>query len=141
MFSTVVVGADGSATAKRAVEAAADIAKNFGASLHIVSAFESKAVPSSDRPAEFRNLTSEGDVDVLLQDLAFVAQHRDVTPSVHSAKGDAAEVIVTFAHDLGADLVVVGNRGMKGVRRVLGSVPNSVAHGAPCSVLIVDTTD
>ncbi len=141
MFSTVVVGADGSATAKRAVEAAADIAKNFGASLHIVSAFEAKAVPSSDRPAEFRNLTSEGDVDVLLQDLAFVAQRHDVTPSVHSAKGDAAEVIVKFAQDLDADLVVVGNRGMKGVRRVLGSVPNSVAHGAPCSVLIVDTTE
>jgi len=34
---------------------------------------------------------------------------------------------------------VVGNRGMKGVRRVLGSVPNSVAHGAHCSVLILDT--
>ena len=39
------------------------------------------------------------------------------------------------------DLIVVGNKGMKGVRRVLGSVPNSVAHGAACSVLIVDTTD
>lgn len=141
MFSTVVVGADGSATAKRAVEAAADIAKAFGASLHIVSAFEPKAVPASDRPAEFRNLTSEGDVDVLLQDLSFVAQRHDVTPSVHSAKGDAAEVIVKFAQDLDADLVVVGNRGMRGVRRVLGSVPNSVAHGAPCSVLIVDTTE
>jgi nucleotide-binding universal stress UspA family protein len=38
-----------------------------------------------------------------------------------------------------ADLIVVGNKGMKGVRRVLGSVPNSVAHGAHCSVLIVDT--
>ena len=43
------------------------------------------------------------------------------------------------ADHVGADLIVVGNRGMKGVRRVLGSVPNSVAHSANCSVLIVDT--
>jgi nucleotide-binding universal stress UspA family protein len=39
-----------------------------------------------------------------------------------------------------ADLVVVGNKGMSGVRRVLGSVPNTVAHEAPCSVLIAQTT-
>jgi nucleotide-binding universal stress UspA family protein len=38
-----------------------------------------------------------------------------------------------------ADLIVVGNKGMKGARRVLGSVPNSVAHRANCSVLILPT--
>jgi nucleotide-binding universal stress UspA family protein len=35
----------------------------------------------------------------------------------------------------------VGNRGMKGVHRVLGSVPNSVAHGANYSVAIIDTSE
>ncbi len=60
---------------------------------------------------------------------------------LHAATGDPSEVIIQRAEAVGADLVVVGNRGMKGVRRVLGSVPNSVAHGAPCSVLIVDTTE
>lgn len=139
MFSTVVVAADGSETSKRAVEAAAQIAKTFEGVLHIVSAFGPKAAPGGDRPAEFRDLTSESDVDTLLQDLGFVAQRHGVSATTHSAKGDPAEVIVDFAERLGADLVVVGNRGMKGVRRVLGSVPNSVAHGAPCSVLIVDT--
>ena len=38
-----------------------------------------------------------------------------------------------------ADLIVVGNRGMRGARRVLGSVPNHVSHHAPCDVLVVDT--
>jgi hypothetical protein len=47
--------------------------------------------------------------------------------------------VVAIAEEVGATLVVVGNKGMKGVRRVLGSVPNAVAHKAPCSVLIVDT--
>jgi nucleotide-binding universal stress UspA family protein len=39
-----------------------------------------------------------------------------------------------------ADVIVVGNKGMTGLRRVLGSVPNSVAHQAPCAVLIAFTT-
>jgi nucleotide-binding universal stress UspA family protein len=44
------------------------------------------------------------------------------------------------AANVRADLIVVGSRGMTGARRVLGSVPNSVAHNATCSVLIVQTT-
>jgi len=48
--------------------------------------------------------------------------------------------ILGEALEVEADLIVVGNKGMKGVRRVLGSVPNAVAHRSPCSVLIVQTT-
>jgi nucleotide-binding universal stress UspA family protein len=59
---------------------------------------------------------------------------------VHPATGAPADVIVTIATREHADLIVVGNKGMKGSRRVLGSVPNSIAHHAPCSVLIVDTS-
>jgi nucleotide-binding universal stress UspA family protein len=47
-------------------------------------------------------------------------------------------VLCGIAEDHNADLLVVGNRGMQ--RRVLGSVPNSVSHKAPCSVVIVKTT-
>ena len=60
---------------------------------------------------------------------------------LQGVKGPAADVIIEKAEELGADLVVVGNRGMKGVHRVLGSVPNSVAHGANCSVAIIDTSE
>ena len=49
-----------------------------------------------------------------------------------------ADVLCDIAEAHGADLLVVGNRGMQ--RRVLGSVPNSVSHKAPCSVVIVKTT-
>jgi nucleotide-binding universal stress UspA family protein len=53
-------------------------------------------------------------------------------------EGDPAEVLVRLAAEAGADLLVVGNRGMN--RRVLGSVPNSVTHKADCSVMVVKTT-
>jgi nucleotide-binding universal stress UspA family protein len=52
----------------------------------------------------------------------------------------AAAAILSVADNVDADLIVVGNRGMAGARRVLGSVPNTVAHGAKCAVLIVPTS-
>ena len=47
-------------------------------------------------------------------------------------------MLVELAASNGADVLVIGNKGME--RKVLGSVPNSVSHNAPCSVLIVKTT-
>ena len=58
---------------------------------------------------------------------------------IHTAVGDPAEVLVKRADEVGADLIVVGSKGMRGTRRVLGSVPNSVAHKAGCHVLIAKT--
>ena len=75
-----------------------------------------------------------------LRRLSDLVKERGLEPVVHAAEGDPTDAIVRIAEDVGADLIVVGNKGMKGVRRVLGSVPNSVAHKAPCSVLIADTT-
>ncbi len=48
-------------------------------------------------------------------------------------------MILATAVDVGADLIVVGSKGMRGARRYLGSVPNSVAHGAHCAVLVIKT--
>ena len=58
----------------------------------------------------------------------------------HAVAGDPADAILGVAREVDADLIVVGNKGMKGVGRIIGSVTNTVAHNAPCSVLIVSTT-
>jgi nucleotide-binding universal stress UspA family protein len=108
--------------------------------LHIVTAFDQLSLAGGDTH-EFKNVINEEDGRALLQTLSFIAKKHDVEPVLHSAKGDPADILIAKADEVGADLIVVGNRGMKGVRRVLGSVPNSVAHGANCSVLIVDTTE
>jgi nucleotide-binding universal stress UspA family protein len=60
----------------------------------------------------------------------------DCTTMIDS--GDPAEVLTRLAEECKADLLVIGNRGMH--RRVLGSVPNTVTHKAPCSVYVVKTT-
>ena len=139
MFEKVVVGADDSSTAREAVRVAADIAKLAGGQFHIVTAFDPKSIRMEDLPEEFRYATSGHPADILLDALSSLAKERGLDPVVHAATGDPADALIRVAEREHADLVVVGNRGMQGVRRVLGSIPNTVAHGAPCSVLIVDT--
>ena len=141
MFNIIVVGADASLTARRALETAAELAALSGGTLHIVSVYERANHADNDLPVEFRNMGNEGGIDALLQSLSFVAKNKGVDALLHSFTGDPADAIVATADKVGADLIVVGNRGMKGARRVLGSVPNSVAHGANCSVAIIDTTE
>ena len=61
--------------------------------------------------------------------------------TTYAREGDPADAILDVAEERGADLIVVGNKGMTGAKRfLLGSVPNKVSHHAPCSVLIIRTT-
>ncbi len=62
-------------------------------------------------------------------------------PTLHKVGLPPAESLIMKVEELHADLLVVGNKGMRGARRILGSVPNSVAHGAHCSVATIDTSD
>lgn len=139
VFQTVVVGADDSQTARQAVVIAAEIAQLAGGKLHIVTAYDPKAVRTQDLPEEFRYSSTLHPADVLLDGLSRLVSERGLEPVVHAAAGGPVDAIIQVAEQVGADLIVVGNRGMKGARRVLGSVPNSVAHAASCSVLIADT--
>lgn len=140
MFETVVVGADGSATAAEAVRQAIGLVKLTGGRLHIVTAYKPQQLRS---PAgeEYTDSLSTGDIaSSVLADLASRARSNGVEAQTHQKPGDPADAICEVATQVKADVIVVGNKGMTGVRRVLGSVPNSVAHQAPCAVLIAFTT-
>jgi nucleotide-binding universal stress UspA family protein len=66
---------------------------------------------------------------------------RALTVDTAAVEGEPVDAIVALAKQRKVDLIVVGNRGMAGIKgRILGSVPNGVAHKAECDVLIVDTT-
>ena len=144
MFKCVVVGTDGSATADKAVETAASLARNWNAALHIVTAYASVAsgmgaasgapMADSGTHGSFRRESAE---QVANKAVETWAEGVDATP--HAAAGHVPDAILDTASSVGADLIVVGSKGMRGARRVLGSVPNSVAHGADCAVLIVKT--
>jgi nucleotide-binding universal stress UspA family protein len=148
VFASILVGTDGSDTATTAVRYAIDLARELGARLQIVSAYE----PVSDQrlrsvrvevPEDLQWMVNpREDVLAMLQAASQEAQTAGVEQvETFARQGDAADAILDVAEEQRSDLIVVGNRGMTGAKRfLLGSVPNKVSHHAPCSVLIVRTT-
>ena len=145
MISTVAVGTDGSETAGRAMEAALDLAERFGATLLVLSAYT--AQPRGSSMPRLSGGTSSAtewassdatQVERILAAAEEAATERGVRCRSAMAPGDPGDVLVDLADQHGADLLVVGNKGMH--RRVLGSVPNTVTHKASCSVYVVKTT-
>ena len=144
MFERIVVGTDGSDTANSALMKAAQLAAQFGAELHIVSGYQPKSglvVSGKGAGVEDWGVSSRYEVEGILRDAESKARTTGASVATHDVTGDAGKALVKVAKKVDADLVVVGNRGMKGVKRfLLGSVPNDVAHNAPCAVLILKTT-
>ncbi|HWO15907.1 MAG TPA: universal stress protein [Solirubrobacterales bacterium] len=147
MFTRIVVGTDGSETAAEAVRQAVDLARLSSATLSIVSAYEPVserrvASEQQDVPADVQHeIGPREDVNLILDAAAAEAKQAGIEVQTHPMQADPADAILNVAEETGADLIVVGNKGMTGARRfLLGSVPNNVSHHAPCSVIIVRTT-
>jgi nucleotide-binding universal stress UspA family protein len=124
MPKKVLVGTDGSATAAKAVDRAVDVAQAAGASLTILSVGPPELATQIVEREAARHASSG-----VMIDTAVVA-------------GEPTAALVEAAQGSGYDLLVMGNRGMTGMARVLrlGSVPNKVMHRLPCNLLVVKTT-
>jgi nucleotide-binding universal stress UspA family protein len=125
------------------VRRAAKLAKAFSSALHVVSAYGTEGTPEAaltppDLGDWIRDLGVE--VEAMLARVAEELVADGVKVETHAAFGHPVHVIVDVARTQGADLVVVGNKGMQAPTRIIGSVPNSIAHRAPCDVVIVHTT-
>ena len=147
MFQSIVVGTDGSQTAGEAVREAVELAKAGGARIDLVSAYEPVAgqrlrEEARQAPEDLQWMVNpREDVEATLRDAAERVEGAGVEVSTYAREGDPADAILDVAEERGADLIVVGNKGMTGAKRfLLGSVPNKVSHHAPCSVLIIRTT-
>jgi nucleotide-binding universal stress UspA family protein len=146
-YTTVLVGTDGSESSFRAVDRAAAVARDAGATLLLLTAFH----PMSPREVEDakRALGSESykvsgstPAEDVLRDAADRAQAGgSVTVETLAVEGDPVDALVSTVDKRGVDLLVVGNRGLNSLAgRLLGSVPAAIMHKAGCDVLIVHTT-
>jgi nucleotide-binding universal stress UspA family protein len=139
MVTRVAVGTDGSETAGKAVEAATEIAKRFGAELILLGVYqEAPNAPPHDDPELQWASSPEARLRELLTRTEEELRRGGLECRTMTDEGDPGEVLVQLAESCGADVLVIGNKGMH--RRVLGSVPNTVTHRAPCSVFVVKTT-
>ena len=150
VYKVIVVGTDGSDTARVAVQTATTLASLTGATLHVVHAAKRKdpGVISfaatggvSELAAADHNKEIAAESREICEEAAVEARRLGVDVKLHAVPGEPADALIEVAEAEGADLIVVGNRRMSGARRfVLGSVPNTVSHHCPCSLLIADTT-
>jgi nucleotide-binding universal stress UspA family protein len=143
----IVVGTDGSPTASAAVRRAIEVAAAEQACLHVVTAYRAKVTREQARqgeamPEEARWRVSPGEVaERTARAAAESAAAVGLDVTCHSQPGDPADVLVDVVEEVGADLLVVGNKGMRGAgRMVIPSVPNRVSHRATCDILLVDTS-
>src|SRR3712207_5397711 len=143
----ILVATDGSEEAKLALSTAADLAKSTNSELHIAYAFPTAVQrpfpnPITSRPAEALERELE---EAMNQAQSFLDRE------VEQVKGEGVEVADTYltrgrpdtelvhlSEEIGAGLIVMGSRGLGGVRRALmGSVSDSVVRHALCPVLVV----
>jgi len=147
-YRSIVVGTDGSETAELAVRHAGQLAVDHQARLVVVIAYEphddqlakqSEGVPDDIRWA----LTDRVQAEEKAVHGRGIARELGLEGVVAQAiAGSPPDVLLEAANDFGADVIVVGSKGLTGAARfVLGSVASSVAHHAPCDVCIVHTTD
>jgi nucleotide-binding universal stress UspA family protein len=146
-YSTILVGTDGSESSFRAVERAAAVASDAGATLLIVSAYTEMSDRERSRAAsqlgeEAYKVVGSHPADDILREASDVAKKAGATDVDTFCKaGDPVDVLVEAIEERKAELCVVGNRGLNSLAgRLLGSVPANISHRAACDVLIVHTT-
>lgn len=141
MAGTVIVGVDGSETALRAAQTAKGLAASLGAKLHVVTAFDRDGVEVVGSGSDQFVLADADLAEDVAKKVAVSLSSPDFKPTYSAARGKPAEALIKEAERLDAHMIVVGNRRMQGLGRILGSVANSVAHNAPCDVYIAKTDE
>jgi nucleotide-binding universal stress UspA family protein len=143
MSDVIVVGTDGSETANRALGEALRLAKALECPLHIVCAYEPlrgvRIAGAPEGAAKVWEVHPDDHVERVAQQAAAAVRLEGLDAETHTVTGDPADALLEVADMVGASMIVVGSRGMHGVKRMLGSVANKVSHRAGCSVLIVAT--
>ena len=138
MFEKILVAVDGSMNSDRAVAAAAEMARVHDSPLIICHAFHIPEQYKTDLVDELEEAL-EGDAEKILSHAASVAEAAGIAADVKLLrKGHPTEAVVSYAQELGVDVIVVGVRGKTpGAARAIGSVSSAVEEQAGCSVLLV----
>ena len=149
----ILVGVDTSETALQAARRAAELAAAFDAELHVVSAFSASTMESIRTLQSSHQDTARFQaLEKLLQRYRENAEQIAATtaealqlesPEVQivsrATEGSPAAVLLREAELIDADLIVVGNKRVQGITRVLGSIARTVSAEAGCDLFIVNT--
>lgn len=137
---TILLALDGSEEADAAARMAVELAEGTGSELHVIHVGEIAPVYHPERhgyAARYESLREQAG-HLLDEQVEKVKAAGGAVAGSHLAMGRPDEEIVVSAEGMGAGLIVVGSRGLGGIRRaLLGSVSDSVVRHAHSSVLVV----
>lgn len=136
-MNDIVVGVDRSETAATAAKKAAAMAKAYGVNLHLVTCAHRSASVDVGVGGDRSTIDWRTDAETMLDGYKKSLGHDSI--STHVGTGDPASVLCDEARRIDASVIVVGNRRVQGVSRVLGSIATGVARHAHCDVLVVNT--
>jgi len=146
-YTTVLVGTDGSESSYRAVDRAAAVARDAGATLLLACAYRPMSAREIQDAAdalggESYKVSGSTPAEDVLRDAADRAAGVGAkNVDTIAVEGDPVDALVALVDKRKVDLLVVGNRGLNSLAgRLLGSVPANISHRAACDVLIVHTT-
>lgn len=144
---TIVVGTDGSETASTAVDRAGRLAAADGARVVVVTAFlsdpEDPVIREGEQAPEdvMWQVGHRSAADAIANEARQMLRKLGANDVViQSVAGDPGETLLGAAEQFSAELIIVGSVGLTSASRfLLGSVASTVAHHAPCDVMIVHT--
>lgn len=141
MTSTIITGVDASETAATAARKAAELSSGLGATLHLICAYGRYESTTFESGPEKFHYSNEEEALKIAQSVARTLQRDfpDVTIRTAAAEGKPGDALVQAAERLKADVVVVGNKRVQGMARMLGSIARDVASQAPCDVYVAYT--
>ena len=138
MFKKILHANDGSENAFKALAAAIDIAKTYGAELHMVSIEEIPVVPEWIEEVREEKIASDRVFRHVAKRAKAAAAARQVELQCHVFTGHPVRTIVDFVRDNDFDLLVVGATGRSGLyETMIGSRAERLVHLTPCPVVVV----
>ena len=153
MIDKILIAVDRSQNNKFVFDTAVSLAKNIGADLMLLHILSKKESEHPIAPTyTYYPIVENMNYETYQQEYAKYVEHglqflKNLTEEATAAgvsteytqlAGNPGRLICELANNWSADLIIVGSRGLKGIKEMfLGSVSNYVTHHAPCSVLIV----
>ena len=140
---TILLATDGSDESGLAMEAAVDLANKTGSPLHLVHVglMSFWVYPDTTRSEQVEQLRQESR-KVLDRETKKVEEAGGTVAHAHLKMGRADVEIVRLSDEIGAGMIVMGNRGVGTIARILlGSDAESIVRHAPCPVMIVRPED
>ena len=147
MLGKILLATDGSASSRKALEFAVEMAARYEAQLHVLHVISSMQIPVDILEYVSAEDIEDSPASVYLEKVGLKIIHQSEKECkatgceyVHTVilRGDPADTIIEFAKEESFDVIILGSRGFRGIKgKLLGSVSRKVSHAADCTCVIV----